>query len=575
MSALRLVFPVLLAFLLVSSVTTMAYDWWEAAASAGTGAAVGGTVGFFVGGPLGSLAGAGIGALAGFIGNTISQLIPQAPTFSDNPNDWQAYAEDAYAIVTPQAQLIADNEINQVNLLKQSQPVFVAAAQKWEQVNFNIQVPPTSPYEFYEMLQQTGFLDYAAKLIGGQEYLWIELKSNIHSINEQMWPHGFYIAFDNNPNNSVTVYVNEGLYYSYVIIVIGSVNVSKLAAVSPVLGIFQATPNGTQLYTTVLNTDQQVTLTSGAYVANATFRITIDPHKGTALIFPYGYTSYSAYNWNYNRPSSIQLWRGDGLLNSTDLPAPNGTLPYIVEEVAVSMLGAAETEYTTLQKLGYQSAAQIPLNYTLPAIELNVGNFTAYNDSLQAYNLYMAMYSRELLQMAQTLQQLQEQGRLQGLQQLVFNTSNPLQLYGQYGGFIANGSIILPNGQTLQGLYLIQPYGGPLTLSSNGGVVGSGGAVAYQLIPTSNGYALGTMYTLPPGTAVQGNVLNPGTLGTYNQPQKADYLNETTPTPPSSSSSSSSALNSIENYLLSHPLVLIGTALFVLIILVALIRAIL
>ncbi len=162
MRALRLIFLILLAFLLVSSISAMAYNWWEAAASAGTGAAIGGTVGLFVGGPLGALAGAGIGALAGFIGNSIAQLIPQAPTFSSNPSDWKAYAQNAYAVVASQAQLVADNEINQVNLLKQSQPIFVETAQKWEQVNFNIQVPPTSPYEFYEMLQQTGFLSYAA-----------------------------------------------------------------------------------------------------------------------------------------------------------------------------------------------------------------------------------------------------------------------------------------------------------------------------------------------------------------------------------------------------------------------------
>jgi hypothetical protein len=572
MRALRVIFPVLLAFLLVSSISAMAYNWWEAAASAGTGAVVGGTAGLFVGGPLGALAGAGIGALAGFIGNTIGQLLPQAPTFSDNPSDWRAYAEDVYAAVAPQAQLVADNEINQVNLLEQSQPVFVETAQKWEQVNFNIQTPPTSPYEFYEMLQQTGYISYVAKLIGGQEYLWIELQNNINSINNQIQPHGYRIAFNTFPNNSVTVNLNQ-LPNPYVLIVIGNVVVSE--PYNTKLGIFQATPNGTQLYT-VLTTGQQVALTSGAYVANTTLAVTINPNNGTALLFEYGYTSYSAWNWNYNRPSNIVLWSGVNTLNSTNLPAPNGTLPYVAEEIAVSMLGAAETEYTTLQKLGFESAAQIPLNYTLPAIELNVGNFTPYNSSLQAYNLYMAMYSRQLLQMAQTLQQLQEQGRLQGLQQLVFNATNPLELYGQYGGFIANGSIILPNGQRLNGLYLIQPYGGPLTLSSNGGVVGSGGAVAYQLVPTQNGYALGTMYTLPPGTAVQGNVLNPGTLGTYNQPQKADYLNETTPTPPfSSSPSSSAALNSIENYLLSHPLVLIGTGLFVLIILVALIRALL
>ena len=572
MRALRVVFPILLAFLLVSSISAMAYNWWEAATSVGTGAAIGGTVGLFVGGPLGALAGAGIGALAGFIGNTIAQLIPQAPTFSNNPSDWKAYAEDVYATIAPQAQLVADNEINQANLLKQSQPIFIETAQKWEQVNFNIQVPPTSPYEFYEMLQQTGYISYAARLIGGQECLWDELQNSINSINKQIQPHDYEIAFNTFPNNSVTVDLNQ-MPNPYVLIVVGSVVVSEPYSGAK-LGIFQATPNGTQLYT-VLTTGQQVTLTSGAYVANTTLAITINPNNGTALIFEYGYTSYSPWNWNYNRPSNIILWSGSSTLNNTNLPAPNVTLPYVAEEIAVAMLGVAETEYTTLQKLGYTSASQIPLNYTLPTIELNVGNFSAFNSSLQAYNLYMAMYSRQLLQMAQTLQQLQQQGRLQGLQQLVFNATNPLQLYGQYGGFVMNGSIILPNGQTLKGLYLIQPYGGPLTLSSNGGVIGSGGAIAYQLVPTQNGYALGTMYTLPPGTAVQGNVLNPGTLGIYNQPQKADYLNSTILTPPFSSSSSSSALNNIENYLLSHPLVLIVTGLFVLIILVALIRALL
>jgi hypothetical protein len=99
-------------------------------------------------------------------------------------------------------------------------------------------------------------------------------------------------------------------------------------------------------------------------------------------------------------------------------------------------------------------------------------------------------------------------------------------------------------------------------------------AIAYQLIPTPNGYAQGTEYTLPPGTAVQGNVLNPGTLGTINQPQKADYYNVST-FAPLSSSSSSSMLTNLENYLESHPLVLIATIFFGLIIIIALIRALL
>jgi hypothetical protein len=572
MRTLRVIFPILLSFLLVSSISAMAYNWWEAGTAAGTGALAGGAAGLFVGGPLGALVGAGVGALAGFIVNSIVQLLPQAPTFSSSTSDWGAYAEDAYAVVAPQAQLVADNEINQVNLLEQSQPIFVETAQKWEQVNFNIKVPPTSPYEFYEMLQQTGFLDYASKLIGGSEYLWLDLQGNINNINKQIGPHGYSIQFNTNPNSSVTVTLSNYIH-PYVIIVIGSVSVTPYYSTD--VGIFQATPNGSQLYT-VLNSGQTVTLSSGAYAINSTVNLIINPNNGTALIFQYGYTSYSAWNWNFNQPGSIWLvnhnYGVSSIMNSTNLPAPNESIPYVAEQIAVSMLGAAETEYTTLQKLGYESASQIPLNYTLPTIELNVGNFTAYNNSLEAYNLYTAMYSRELLQIAQTLQQLQEEGRLQGLQQLVFNASNPLQLYGQYGGFVTNGSIILPNGQVLKGLYLIQPYGGPLTLSSDGGIVGSGGAVAYQLIPTSNGYALGTMYTLPPGTAVQGHVLNPGTLGTYNQPQKADYYNASTPTPPFSSSS---LLSNVESYLESHPLVLIVTALFVLIIIVALVRALL
>jgi len=193
---------------------------------------------------------------------------------------------------------------------------------------------------------------------------------------------------------------------------------------------------------------------------------------------------------------------------------------------------------------------------------------------LQAYNYYLALYTRELLQMNATLSALQKEGRLAGLQQLVFNATNPLQLYGQYGGFIANGSIVLPNGQMLSGLYLIQPYGGPLSLGPNGGLVNGSGALAFQLVRTANGYALGTAYTLPPGTAVQAKVLNPGTLGVVNQPQKSDYYNVTTYTPPPSQSSSN-VLNNLWGYLQSHPLVLILTIFFGLIIVVALIRALL
>ncbi len=86
------------------------------------------------------------------------------------------------------------------------------------------------------------------------------------------------------------------------------------------------------------------------------------------------------------------------------------------------------------------------------------------------------------------LQTLSQQGKLAGLQQLTVNASNPLSVYGQYGGFVVeNGTIVLPNGQTLKGIFLIQPYGGPLTLMGNGGVIGSDGALAYQLVPVANG----------------------------------------------------------------------------------------
>ncbi len=576
MRVLRLVFPILLAFLLVSTIPAMAYNWWEAAASAGTGAAIGGTVGLFVGGPLGALAGAGIGALAGFIGNSIGQLTASAPTFSTDTSVWTDWATTVYQNLAQQSILVADNEISQANLMKQSQPIFVVAAQKWEQVNYNSLYPPTSPYEFYQMLQQTGFLNYVSQITGGTQSLWLNLQQEINNVNNLTLKHGVSIYYIPNPNASVSVGLGS---ITTVVIVIGNVSVKYPSSDAQYVSIYKVTSNNPQNYQQVFGNN--ITLSSGVYVINVNIinnpvTITMNPNNGMALLFQYGYNSYAPINWNgFIEPYAIYISTPYiGYPKTTQIPQLNTSLPYIAEQIAVAMLGAAEAEYQTLKNMGYQSAVQIPANYTLPTIELNIGNFSAYNSSLQAYNLYTAMYARELLQMAQTLQQLQQQGRLQGLQQLVFNATNPLQLYGQYGGFVTNGSIILPNGQTLKGLYLIQPYGGPLTLSSNGGVIGNGGAIAYQLIPMANGtYALGTMYTLPPGTAVQGNVLNPGTLGTYNQPQKADYYNVTSYQPPSSSSSS--LLNNIENYLLSHPLVLIVTGLFFLIIVVALIRALL
>jgi len=475
--------------------------------------------------------------------------------------------------------LAADNEISQANLLNQSQPVFTVAAQKWEQVNYNSLYPPTSPYEFYQMLEQTGFLNYVSQVVGGTQSLWLSLQKQITNVDNIASQYGFSIYYTPNPNSTVSVGLSS---ITTVVIVIGNVTVTYPSSDAQYVSIYKVTSNNPQDYQQIFGNN--VVLTSGVYVIDANqmynpVQIIMNPNNGMALLFDYGYNSYTPINWNgFVEPNAIYIAAPYiGYPKETNIPQLSTPLPYIAEEIAVSMLGAAETEYQTLKNMGYQSVAQIPANYTLPSIELNVGNFSAFNNSLQAYNLYMAMYARELLQMAQTLQQLQQQGRLQGLQQLVFNATNPLQLYGQYGGFVTNGSIILPNGQTLKGLYLIQPYGGPLTLSSNGGAIGGGGAIAYQLIPTSSGYALGTMYTLPPGTAVQGHVLNPGTLGEYDQPQKANYYNVSNyqPPPSSSSSSSSSALSNIENYLLSHPLILIGTALFALIIIVALIRAIL
>jgi hypothetical protein len=239
------------------------------------------------------------------------------------------------------------------------------------------------------------------------------------------------------------------------------------------------------------------------------------------------------------------------------------------------MLGVAQAEYSVLKQLGYQDAKQIPSTMMLPTLDLNIGNFSNFNSSLQAYNLYLAMYTRELLQIQQTLQNLSTEGKLQGLQQLNFEATSPISTYGKYGGFVTNGTIVLPNGQKLNGTFLIQPYGGSLSLSSSGGVVGNGGAVAYSLIPMGNGqYALGTMYVLPPNTTISGNVANPGTLSPVAQPQKANYLNVSTPQMPFTTTPSS-ALNNVEQYLATHPLVLIITGLFVLLVVVALIRAIL
>jgi len=578
MRVLRAIFPVLLAFFLVSSISAMAFNWWEAAAGAGTGAAAGAVVGSLFPG-LGTLAGAGIGALAGFIGASVTQLFGQAPTTSASFSTWYNYARNSAQTVYEESQLIADQEINQVNLLQTASMPFTIMAQKWEQVNYNINDTPSSPQEFYEMLSQTGFLDYARKLIGGTQSLWIDEQAMIGALNQQLSPYRMSISYNTDPSATTVISVSTTSSVYYYIIVLGQVNISSANSLE--ITTISGSPPGVQ----GSNGNFEYILNEGTYIiyfppyipGYTLASIYMNPEQGAALIFRYdpSSNSYSPVNWGYNRPTTLTL-NVNGNTNMTfNLPQTSASLPFVTEQIAVNMLGAAMSEYTVLKNLGYQYATQIPPNMMLPTIDLNVGNFSNFNSSLQAYNLYLAEYTRQLLQLQQTLQALAQEGKLAGLEELALNATNPLSVYGEYGGFIENGSIVLPNGQTLKGLYLIQPYGGPLSLSSNGGIVGNGGAVAYQLVPVGNGtYALGTLYTLPPGTAVQGSVKNPGTLYPVAQPHDADYLNVTAPTPPPSSSSSS-VLNNVVSYLESHPLVLIATALFVLIILVALIRALL
>jgi hypothetical protein len=541
----------------------MAFNWWEAVGGAAAGATAGAVIGAGVFGPLGALAGAGIGALAGFIGASLPQLFGSAPSTSSNTTLWKIYAEDAFTSISQQSQLITDQEINQVNLMQQAQMPFVVTAQKWEQVNFNANISPTTPYEFYSMLQQTGFLGYASKLVGGTQSLWITEQSVINSVNQQINKYGYLISYNVNPNETVS-YTPDG---EYVIIVVGYVNVS---------GVSVSEFTSSNQMTNVSST----TLSSGVYIiyGTSTSSIRVNPNQGMVLAFQYSSNSYTPVAWGFAEPDSLKLTYNYGTLNSSTLPQPSEALILAVEQVAVSMLGAAQAEYSVLKEMGYTSSNQIPINMTLPTIDINLGNFSNFTSSLQAYNLYLAMYIRELLQLEQTLENLSASGKLAGLQQLSFNVSNPLSLYGQYGGFIENGSIVLPNGQELHGLFLIQPYGGPLTLGSNGGTIGSGGAIAYNLIPVGNGtYALGEEYTLPSGTIVGGHVLNPGTLGTVNNPQKSYYLNASTyqmPYTQTTPSSLSTAFSNLLRYLESNPIALLATIFFVLIIVVVIIRAI-
>jgi hypothetical protein len=572
-NGLRLILTVVLLSLILTSEIATAYSWWQAIGAAAAGAATGAAIGTVVPGA-GTLLGAGIGALAGFISDSVIQLLSSAPSTSQNVTLWKVYAEDAFTSVSQQSQLIADQEISQVNLLQQAQLPFTLTAQKWEQVNYNENISPTSPYEFYQMLQQTGFLSYAAKLVGGTQSLWIAEQAEINAVNQQINPYGFSIQYNTNPNSTVNL---EYMQFEFVLIVMGNVTV-YLTGNS--LTIYQATAQGLQPYKTLVSSGWATTsLSSGVYMIPGTdfTGLEINPNQGMALVFNYNGNSYSAYNWGFNEPSSISLTQSGSTLESTNLPQPSASLAFVAEQVAIAMEGAAQTEYTVLKQLGYSSASQIPANMTLPTLNLNIGNFSNFTSSLQAYNLYLAMYTRELLQLEQTLQQLDQEGKLTGLQELNFNATNPLSLYGQYGGFVTNGTILLPNGQTLHGLFLIQPYGGPLTLGQNGGTVGSGGAIAYELVQEGNGtYGLGTEYTLPPGTVVSGHVQNPGTLGTVNNPQRSYYLNTSTYQMPytTTSSSLSTAFSNLLSYLESHPIALLITVFFVLIIIVVIVRAI-
>jgi hypothetical protein len=562
----------------------MAFSWWQAGEAAGAGAVTGAVVGSFVPG-LGTLLGAGIGALTGFIGYSVTSLFANAPTTTSNQTAWLIYSKDAFSSISAQSQLIADQEITQVNLLQQSQLPFTITAQKWEQVNYNENITPANPYQFYELLNQTGFLSYVMKLVGGTQSLWITEQSQINSVDQQLSSYKLSIGYNANPSQSVSVSIQS--FGNAVLIVEGNVTLDVSTAVSAyyyqVVGVYEPTSNGEETYTTVGTTaNRQIPLPAGVYIVSIltysdgtpSISVNMNPTYGMALIFGYSGNSYTAVNWGFSEPTLVDLTESSTQIENTSLPEPSAPLPLVAEQIAVSMLGAAEAEYSVLKQFGYSTATQIPANLTLPALNLNIGNFSNFSTSIQAYNLYLSEYVRELLQLEQTLQTLSNEGKLAGLQQLSVNASNPLSIYGQFGGFIENGSILLPNGQVLKGLFLIQPYGGPLTLSSSGGTIGSGGAIAYQLVPVANGtYGLGEEYVLTPGTIVHGQVQNPGTLGTVNPLQKSNYLNVSSYQVPFSSSASS-AVNNLLSYLESHPLVMLVTIFFVLILIVVIIRAI-
>ena len=570
MNTLRLVLSLVILALFMTSEVALAFSWWQAGEATLAGATTGAIVGSFVPG-LGTLLGAGVGALTGFIAYSVTQIFAIEPSTSTNQTAWLTYAEDVANSIAQQSQLIVDQQINQVNILQQSQLPFTVIAQKWEQENYNVNITPTSPYQFVQMLNQTGFLAYAEKLLGGTQSLWITEQAQINAVNEQLSPHSISISYNVDPTQPVSA---SSLGGTYVIIVVGNVNITDTAYYNyQTVSISKVMANGTQLLTN--SYVSSYVLSTGIYLISGTSMVIrgINPETGMVLVFQYSSNSYTPVSWSYNVPASITVTENGNTVQTITLPQASTPLPLIAEQVAVSMEGAAQTEYSVLKQLGYSSSSQIPPNELLPTMNLNVGNFSNFNSSLQAYNLYLSEYLRELLQIDQTLQNLSTQGKLAGLQQLSLNLSNPISLYGQYGGFLVNGTVVMPNGQVIRGLFLVQPYGGPLTLNATGGVIGSGGAIAYQLVQTSPGqYGLGQEYTLSPGTIIEGHVSNPGTLGVVSPLQKSNYLNVTSYQMPFSSSS---AVSSLMNYLKTHPLVLLITLLFLLLIIVVLIRSIL
>lgn len=551
----KLLLGVLLATLVLSSITATAFSWLQVGVGAGTGALAGGIVGSVIPG-IGTLIGAGVGALTGAIASIVNQLIFSAPTSSSNITVWSNFEQNAYNQLYSQSIAIADNEINTVNVMKESSAVYVITAQKYEQVNYNANVSPTSPKQFYALLENTGFLQNAFQEIGAPQELWVEAQGQMYSIDNLTYAHTNTII-QYNVNPCATVY-SPYLSGEYLIIVQGNVTVIG----SPGSTVTMLCDNGVPENQPIT---PPYTLSTGYYVLNfGNIEVAQNPKNGASLLFQYTGSSYSLDPIPFNEPTLISM---NGVMKIIPSPSINPTA--LAESIANQMLASAEVEYTTLKDLGFKNSSQIPSNFQLPTINLNVPlNFTNVT-SLQEYNLLMSEYIQYLLTINNTLTTLAEQGKLQGLKNLTFNFASPLQVYGQEGGFVFIGYIQTPQGTIPNGTYLIQPYGSPLTLTSTGGTIPSGGALMYILIKTPNGYALGNYSILPPGSVLYGKVLNPGTLYPVTQPQSTSPLPSVNFVSPVSTSS---AISQLKQYLLSHPLILLITIFFGLIILVAILR---